>query len=161
MAWRASWGGVALDTGQAAHFAEHRVDHPGVKPAVAVGVGGARKKQHRRLPFLKISGSFFCYIIFDRGYSLPRNLVPVLAAALLFDIDQTPFKVHIRKIDVSDRRQAYAGFDQSVNDGPVAKGPLLAPKTVAVFDSLGVCKGRSSRPLSLIIKSRNSAKSLF
>jgi hypothetical protein len=32
-------GGVTLDAGQAAHSVEHRVDHPGVETAVAVGVG--------------------------------------------------------------------------------------------------------------------------
>jgi hypothetical protein len=42
-----------------------------------VGVGGRRKKQRRRLPFLKIGGSFLGHIIFDRGYPLPRNLIPI------------------------------------------------------------------------------------
>lgn len=37
MAWRASWGGT-LDAGQATYFVEHRIDHPGVKTAVAGGV---------------------------------------------------------------------------------------------------------------------------
>ena len=39
MAWRASWGGVAFDTGQVAYLDEHRVDHPGVETTIAVGVG--------------------------------------------------------------------------------------------------------------------------
>ena len=34
MAWR-----VILDAGQAAHFVEHRIDHPGVETTVTVGVG--------------------------------------------------------------------------------------------------------------------------
>ena len=64
------------------------------------------------------------------------------AAALFFDIDQAPFKIHIRKIDVADRRPAHAGFYQSVNAGPVAKGPVafahgpsFVPKTVTAFRS--------------------------
>ncbi len=32
-------GRVALDAGQAADLVEHRIDHPGIQPAVAVGVG--------------------------------------------------------------------------------------------------------------------------
>jgi len=44
-------GRVILDTGQTAHFIEHRIDHPGVE--TDVGVGGRRKKQRRRFPFLK------------------------------------------------------------------------------------------------------------
>ena len=32
-------GRVALDAGQAAHFVEHRIDHPGVETTVTVGVG--------------------------------------------------------------------------------------------------------------------------
>ena len=62
------------------------------------------------------------------------------AATLFLDIDQAFFKVHIVKIDVSDRRPAHAGFDQGVNDGPVAirpvaftPGPFFVPKTVTVF----------------------------
>lgn len=39
MAWRASWGGVALDASLAAHLLEHSVDNLWVKPAFAVGVG--------------------------------------------------------------------------------------------------------------------------
>ena len=35
-------GRVTLDAGQAAHFLEHRIDHPGVETTVAVGVGGRR-----------------------------------------------------------------------------------------------------------------------
>ena len=38
MAWRVM-GRMALDTDQAAHLLEHCADHPGVKPAFAVGVG--------------------------------------------------------------------------------------------------------------------------
>jgi hypothetical protein len=40
-------------------------------------------------------------------------------AALFFDIDQTPFKVHILEIDVSDRRSAHSGSNQSIEDGPL------------------------------------------
>ena len=61
-------------------------------------------------------------------------------AALFLDIDQTPFKVHIVEIDVSDRRPAHAGFDQRVNDGPdavrrvaFAHGPLFVPEAVAIL----------------------------
>jgi len=56
-------GRVTLDAGQNADLFEHRIDHPGVETTVAVGVGGRRKKQHRRFPFLKIGGSFFGHII--------------------------------------------------------------------------------------------------
>jgi hypothetical protein len=42
-----------------------------------VGVGCRRKKQRRRFPFLKIGGSFFFHIILDRGYPLPRYLIPI------------------------------------------------------------------------------------
>jgi hypothetical protein len=72
-------GPVTLDDGQAVHFVEHRVDHPGVETTVAAGVGGCRKKQRRRFPFFKIGGPFFGRIIFDSGYPLPRNLVPLPA----------------------------------------------------------------------------------
>ena len=40
-------GRVTIDAGQATHFAEHRIDHPGVETTVAVGVGGRRQKQRR------------------------------------------------------------------------------------------------------------------
>jgi len=46
-------GRVTLDAGQAAYLVEHRIDHPGVETAVAVGVGDRRKKQRRRFSFLK------------------------------------------------------------------------------------------------------------
>jgi len=52
-------GRMTLDAGQAAHFVEHRIDHPGVETTIAVGGGGCGKKQRRRFPFFKISGSFF------------------------------------------------------------------------------------------------------
>lgn len=79
-------GRVALDAGKAAYLVEHGIDHPRVEPAVAVGVGGCGKKQRRRLPFFIFGGSFFGHIILDRGYPLPRNLIPVRAAALFIDI---------------------------------------------------------------------------
>ena len=69
-------GRVALDAGLAAYLVEHHIDHSGVETTVVVGVGGRRKKQRRRFPFLKIGGSFFYHIIFDRCYPLPRNLIP-------------------------------------------------------------------------------------
>jgi hypothetical protein len=50
---------MALDASQAAYLVEHRIDHPEAETTVAVGVGGRRKKQRRRFPFLKIGGSFF------------------------------------------------------------------------------------------------------
>ena len=31
---------VALDVGQSAYLVEHRIDHPGIQPTVAMGVGG-------------------------------------------------------------------------------------------------------------------------
>ena len=46
-------GRVTLDTGQTAHFIEHRIDHLGVETTATVCVGGRRKKQRRRFPFLK------------------------------------------------------------------------------------------------------------
>jgi hypothetical protein len=52
-------GSMALDASQAAYLVEHRIDHPEAETTVAVGVGGRRKKQRRRFPFLKIGGSFF------------------------------------------------------------------------------------------------------
>ena len=42
-------GRVTLHAGQAAYL----VEHPGVETTVGVGVGGRRKKQRRRFPFLK------------------------------------------------------------------------------------------------------------
>ena len=47
-------GRVIFDAGQAAHFVEHRIDHLGVETAVAVGIGGQRKKQRQKFPFLKM-----------------------------------------------------------------------------------------------------------
>ena len=76
-------GRVTLDAGQAAYLVEHRIDHLGVETTVAMGVGFRRKKQRRRLPFLKIGGSFFGHIIFDRGYPLPRNLIPKIRSCRL------------------------------------------------------------------------------
>jgi len=54
-------GSMALDAGQAAYFVEHRIDHPGIKSAV--GVGGRRKKQRRRLPRFKGTDAY------DRAFS--------------------------------------------------------------------------------------------
>lgn len=54
---------VTFDVGQAAYLVEHRVDHSGIQPAAAVGVGGRRKKQRRWFPFLKIDGSFFDHLV--------------------------------------------------------------------------------------------------
>jgi len=52
-------GSMALDACQAAYLVKHRNDHPGGETTVAVGVGGRRKKQHWRFPFLKIGGLSF------------------------------------------------------------------------------------------------------
>jgi hypothetical protein len=38
-----------------------------------VSVSDRGKIQRRRIPFLKISGSFICHIIFDRGYPVARK----------------------------------------------------------------------------------------
>ncbi len=95
-----------------------------------------------RASFLKIGGSFFFHIILDRGYPISRYLIPMRAAALFFNIDQTSFKIHIRKINASNRRPLHAGFYQRVTDGLVTPGsvafslqPFLTAIVVPIFGS--------------------------
>src|SRR5512135_1368320 len=97
---------------------------------------------------LLVGSPLLAEVVLDRLDAFLADLVAVALAALLAHGDVATPKVDFGEVEVADRRPPHAGLDQTVDDRPVAPGPvaLAAGTLVGELDVLAAAAISRSPP---------------